>query len=268
MGELHGERILRELSADRFSSSTQIHEVRTVIIASMRKGAFMAIALALCVLPVRAGATDEQHILFIGNSLTAANDLPGMVCRLAAAAGHKAACETVSRGGFSLQDHLADGAAARRIRARRWSVIVLQQGPSAREDSRVDLRRSAQKFAALAGESRIALYAPWPWKSRSQDFPRVSDSYRLASKDVEGLFFAAGDAWLAAWRRDPAIRLYGSDDFHPSAAGTYLAALTIYSGIYGHLPAMFGERTVAERAAGAGLEVSDEQLRTLLAAAR
>ena len=234
----------------------------------MRRHAFLAIALALCVSPARAGSADEQHILFIGNSLTAANDLPRMVCTLAAAAGHKAVCETVARGGFSLEDHLAEGTAARRIRAKRWSVIVLQQGPSAREDSRGELRRAARKFAALAKGSRIALYAPWPWRSRSQDFPRVSDSYRLAAKDVEGLFFAAGDAWLAAWRRESAIRLYGPDDFHPITAGTYLAALVIYSGIYGDVPAMFGERTVAERAAGAGLDVSDEQLRVLLAAAR
>ena len=62
----------------------------------------------------------------------------------------------------------------------------------------------------------------------------MSASYRLAAQDVGGVLLPAGDAWLAAWRLDPSLSLYGPDGFHPSVAGSYLAALTIYGGLTGN----------------------------------
>lgn len=235
----------------------------------MRTAQAIFAASLLCISRVGIAAGDEKHILFIGNSLTAANDLPQIVCRLAAVAGRNATCEAVAPGGYSLDDHLLDGTATRRIRAKRWSIVVLQQGPSARDESRVALRRAAQTLAVEAHKAgaRPALYAPWPWKSRSVDFPRVAESYRLAAGDVDGLLFRAGDTWQTAWRRDPGLPLYGDDDFHPSVTGSYLAALVIYAGIYGDLPASFAERSVAEKAAGNDLKISVAQLRVLLQAA-
>jgi hypothetical protein len=38
----------------------------------------------------------------------------------------------------------------------------------------------------------------------------------------------AGEAWRAAWRRDPELKLYGKDGFHPSILGSYLAALVVF----------------------------------------
>ena len=40
-------------------------------------------------------------------------------------------------------------------------------------------------------------------------------------------------AWREVWRRDPQTALYGSDDFHPSALGSYLAALTVWRALSG-----------------------------------
>ena len=41
------------------------------------------------------------------------------------------------------------------------------------------------------------------------------------------------EAWQIAWRRDARLPLYGPDGFHPSPAGTYLAALVMYQQISG-----------------------------------
>ena len=211
--------------------------------------------------PTAAG--DERHILFIGNSLTAANDLPQMVCRLAAVAGHETRCEALPRGGYSLDDHLLDGAAVRRIRAKRWSIVVLQQGPSAREESRVALRRAAQTLAAEIRKAgaRPALYAPWPWKSRMVDFPRVAESYRLAANEIDGLLFGGGDAWQTAWRRDPSLRLYGDDDFHPSHG--LVSRRTVSTPASMEIFGRFADRSVAERHAGSSKLRSRKQLRVL-----
>ena len=56
-------------------------------------------------------------------------------------------------------------------------------------------------------------------------------SYRNAAIASRSELLPAGDAWRAAWRRDPKLQLYGPDGFHPSRLGTYLAALVIYAGL-------------------------------------
>src|SRR5438309_4049155 len=69
-----------------------------------------------------------EGILFIGNSLTYQNDLPGMVEGLAEAAGQKLPSAQVAFGGYSLADHLQQGDALRAIARGGWRVVVLQQG--------------------------------------------------------------------------------------------------------------------------------------------
>jgi len=179
-----------------------------------------------------------KRVLFIGNSLTYANDLPGMVQALAAAAGEPLHVETVAGADYGLQDHWSAGSARRAVERGGWNVVVLQQGPSALPESRALLIEYARRFAARARQvgARPALYMVWPSAQRSGDFDRVSESYRLAAEDVGGLLFPAGEAWRAAWRSDPGLPLYSADGFHPSAAGTYAAALVIYGGLYGRSP--------------------------------
>jgi hypothetical protein len=240
--------------------------LKIVLLTMRRLVTLLAIVVALNASAQRRRAVDprpverEKRILFIGNSLTYTNDLPALVCRLAVAGGKQAVCESVAEGGYALEDHFADGRALQRLRNEQWSIVVLQQGPSALEESRINLREWTAKFAELirAAGGQPALYAVWPEKARSFDFPRVSQSYRLAAADVGGLFFPAGDAWLAAWRRDPALALYSADDFHPSTIGSYLAALVIYRVIWGELP---------PRSVGSELGLDDARLAMLEAAA-
>ena len=48
----------------------------------------------------------RTRVLFIGNSLTTANDLPGLVAALfVAAGGQTIECRTVAFAGYSLEDH-------------------------------------------------------------------------------------------------------------------------------------------------------------------
>lgn len=178
-------------------------------------------------------------VLFIGNSLTAANDLPQLVERIARAAGVSIDVAAVAKPNFSLEDHWNDGEAARVIASRRWDVVVLQQGPSALPESRVLLIEFARRFNAAirASHARPALYMVWPSSQRSTDFPGVSESYRAAAHAIDGLLAPAGDAWRAAWRRNPKLDLYGPDGFHPSRTGSILAAMTIVRCVSGRLPA-------------------------------
>ena len=108
-------------------------------------------------------------------------------------------------------------------------MVVLQQGPSATE-GRPSLLEYSQLFAneIRAAGGTPAFYMVWPALGRFFDFDGVSDSYTTTAGMVDGLLFPAGEAWRVAWKTDLDIALYGPDAFHPSALGSYLAAVVMY----------------------------------------
>lgn len=181
------------------------------------------------------------RVLFIGNSLTEANDLPGMVRAFASAAGLDWDVQAQLLSGAALEDHWARGVAQQRIQSGHWDAVVLQQGPSSLPDSRANLRQWTGEFDGLvrASGGKSALYMVWPELDRFSYFDRVRDSYALAARDVSGWFLPAGETWRAAWRSEPGLPLYGGDGFHPSVTGSYAAALTIVAGLSGRSPLDF-----------------------------
>jgi hypothetical protein len=231
-----------------------------------RSGLLLTLAMALgsCGSGSPSGVDDPTatlRVLFIGNSLTYANDLPDLVKTLADSAGvEKMYVETIAVPNYSLEDHWNGPDARRVIASGRWRYVVLQQGPSALAESRVLLLDYANRFAGEIRKAgaRPALYMVWPSLSRSGDFDRVSESYRLAAEAVDGALFPAGEVWRAAWRRDPNLTLYSSDGLHPGAAGSYAAALAIFAGIYDRspvgLPARLGSALVVAPAVAALLQ--------------
>lgn len=186
-------------------------------------------------IPNPPGIGAGARVLFIGNSLTEGNDLPGLVRALAGAAGLDWHVEAQLLSGAGLQDHWERGLAQSRIRSGHWDAVVLQQGPSSLPESRANLRQWAAEFDLVvrAAGGRSALYMVWPDRSRFAWFDRVRDSYALAARDLEGWFLPAGEAWRAAWAEAPGLELYGGDGFHPTAAGSWAAALTIVGGLSG-----------------------------------
>src|SRR5688500_12967856 len=80
-----------------------------------------------------------QRVLFIGNSLTESNNLPGLVQAMADSAGLSITVKAVTLGATNLLDHW-NGAEALAEIDRGWDVVVLQQGPTSRAVDRVELR--------------------------------------------------------------------------------------------------------------------------------
>ncbi|MCL4866076.1 MAG: hypothetical protein KJZ47_09305, partial [Gemmatimonadales bacterium] len=78
----------------------------------------------------------------------------------------------------------------------------------------------------------------------------------------------AGEAWQAAWRIDATLPLYDVDGFHPSAQGTYLAALVMLQRFYPTLSPVGLPSRVALGNTKALYLVSDEAAPKLQAAAR
>jgi hypothetical protein len=75
-------------------------------------------------------------ILFVGNSLTATNDLSGMVEAMGRAAGVNVRCAAVAKPNFSLEDHWNDGEARPRSPAATTSTASAGPTPARRRSSK------------------------------------------------------------------------------------------------------------------------------------
>ena len=197
--------------------------------------------LAACLSGTPAGPQaigDGTRILFIGNSLTYVNDVPGILQALAdSAGGEKLAVSSRALANYALIDHWADGVAQREIAQGQWKWVVMQQGWTPAGIYRDTLRLAARNFAPEIAKigAKAAMYQTWPPSNRPADFPGSIESYELAAADIGGVVFPVARAWLATWDRDPGMQLY-SDGLHASVAGSYLAALVMYARIFERTP--------------------------------
>jgi hypothetical protein len=198
------------------------------------------VALSACSLSTTPDVPEGAvKVLFIGNSLTYQNDLPQTIAQLAASAGLPPCyCVSVAYANYALEDHWYGGHAVDALDGEDWDFVVMQQGPSALAESREHLRFWSGVFGEVIDTigAQAVMYGVWPQRSRSFDFPNVTETYRLAASDIGALFAPAGEAWQLAWAQDPTLPLYAGDDFHPSTMGTYLAALVIFQRIYARSP--------------------------------
>jgi len=181
---------------------------------------------------------DGARILFIGNSLTYVNDVPGILQALAdSAGGEKLAVASRTLPNYALIDHWVDGVAQREIAKGGWAWVVMQQGWTPAGIYRDTLRLAARNFAGEIAKigAKGAMYQTWPPSNRPGDFAGSIESYRVAAEDIGGVLFPVASAWLATWERDPTVQLY-SDGLHASMAGSYLAALVMYARIFNRTP--------------------------------
>jgi hypothetical protein len=199
----------------------------------------VGLVAALAVLVCTGGAAAKPsstalRVLFVGNSLTATNDLPAVVARIARLHGRTLEYRTVAFGGYALEDHWAQGDARAALATGKWDVIVMQQGPSALPESQSNLRAWAIRWAdeATRFETRSALLTVWPESYRRGALVDVIASYRRAAEASGATLLPAGDAWRLAWRCAPRLALYGADGFHPSELGTMAAALVVYGRLF------------------------------------
>ena len=93
------------------------------------------LGFAACVLPAGPGTqgipslVGNRRVLFVGNSHTYQNDLPGMLVSLAHASGDTALrAGAVAYPNFALEDHFAQGDAAKALSHSGWEFVVMQQG--------------------------------------------------------------------------------------------------------------------------------------------
>lgn len=175
----------------------------------------------------------QSRVLFVGNSLTYSNDLPTMVAELAAADSIKLIHKSFAFPDYSLEDHWNEGRVEEEIENGHYDFVIMQQGPSALDESRILLIEYVKKFSAVCkkANAKPVVFMVWPSKTRLFDLDRVIKNYTDAAKQTGSIICPAGLAWKNSLKNKPELELYSPDGFHPSLAGSHLSALTIYRAI-------------------------------------
>ena len=193
--------------------------------------------LCLFLAPFAAAQTTSLRVLFLGNSLTAGNDVPAIVAALAQLQGVSFRYDTRAPGGWNLEDHWNAGDGSL-LRQTDYDIVILQQGPSTLPESQINLREWTVVWSAYARQQGAlpALFMVWPTRGQANGFTLVSDSYRNAAAAGQAALFPAGEAWNLALATQSSLALY-SDDLHATPAGSLLAAMVIGRGLFALDPA-------------------------------
>ncbi|MEL6557524.1 MAG: SGNH/GDSL hydrolase family protein [Bacteroidota bacterium] len=172
-------------------------------------------------------APDEQlSILFIGNSLTYANNLPALVKKEAKKRGVKIYTEMVAFANYAIEDHWNDGNVQKLIASKKYQYVILQQGPSSQTPGRNMLIESGKQFSALcaANETKLCYFMVWPALKYYQTFDGVIQNYSDAASINNALLLPVGQYWKRYFDRTKDFSYYSPDRFHPSAKGSRVAA--------------------------------------------
>lgn len=192
-------------------------------------------------------APGTRGVLFIGNSLTFHNDLPGTVAALARAAGGPALdVRAATIPGGTLEGAWDEGRARALVGAARWSAVVLQEqsmrpltDPDAMEHAAVRFAEAARRRGA-----RVVVYGTWPDRREPETGAALEATFRRVARAAHAEVAPAGAAWARALQSDPSLALWAEDGVHPTPAGTYLAACVLFATLTGQSPVGLSARTV------------------------
>jgi hypothetical protein len=190
------------------------------------------------------------NVLFVGNSFTSRNDLPGLVARLAGAAGQRMDWRLVSAGGASLRRHWNAGVAAREIETGGYDRVVLQEQSTLPVKNAKRMHENVRLFDAAikAAGAKTVLYMTWARRHAPATQQAITDAYTAVGAELGADVIPAGVAWQRVLLEPGHPVLHDKDGSHPTVAGSYLAACCALAVLFKTSPA--GLPAPAELVAG------------------
>jgi hypothetical protein len=223
-------------------------------------GIAAAVGLGVFSLQLGGGCPDAgrapvcTRVLFVGNSYTTVNDLPGVFASLARSGGHRVEVGTAAGDGWTLADHAASSATATKLASAKWDMVVLQeqsQIPSVDQFRQTQMYPAARRLiATIRNQGALPVfYLTW---ARQDGWPEnnlpnygsmqaaIDDGYLGIATEQQVTVAPVGYAWSTLLGQATPATLWQADGSHPTPAGTYLAACVFYATIFRESPAGLG----------------------------
>ncbi|HEY3403733.1 MAG TPA: SGNH/GDSL hydrolase family protein [Ohtaekwangia sp.] len=192
----------------------------------MKVSCIYFLSLLLCISNAPFDTEKNIHILFVGNSLTYANNLPLLVEEAAKGRGIKVTTEMLAYPNYALEDHWNDGVLQKKITGKKFQYVIVQQGPSSQADGRTMLLDYGQRIKNLCDKhnTKLVFFMVWPSRANSYTFDGVISNYTEAATKTGALLCPVGKIWKTHFEKTNDYSYYGPDEFHPSTAGSKVAA--------------------------------------------
>ncbi|MBN2516883.1 MAG: SGNH/GDSL hydrolase family protein [Deltaproteobacteria bacterium] len=179
-------------------------------------------------------------VLFIGNSYTYYNDLPGMISQLAASSDEFQQLDTrmIAVGYKTLEWHYGNPETLDAIKQADRDIVVLQEHSMRPVEDRDKMFDYASKLDGEIKSSgaRTVLYLTWARKHIPEMQEGLTDAYLTLAGKLGATVAPVGMAWQKALRTNPDFKLHKRDKSHPDLLGSYLAACVFYATFFRSSP--------------------------------
>lgn len=190
------------------------------------------------------------RVLFIGNSLTFFNDLPGMFAELAQSDGHEVEVDMSAQGGWTWSHHATSTTTLEKIEQQNWDFVVLQEQSvisSIADQCNEHMYPAARLLDGKIreGGADTILFMTWAYRdglprAGHRDFDdmqaQLHVGYMEIADELGAMVAPVGMVWQNGIVQDPQLGLWQTDGLHPSIEGSYLAACVFYAVIYQQSP--------------------------------
>ena len=182
--------------------------------------------------------TVPVKVLFIGNSFTARNDLPGLIAQLAAAHGKIIQHRLISAGGASLRRHWNAGEALKVIQIGHFDYVVLQEQSTLPVKNAERMHESIRLFdqAIKTAGAKMVLYLTWARLHAPESQQPITDAYTSIGRELGATVVPVGVVWQSFLRKHDQPALHDRDQSHPTLAGSYLAACVFFAVLFKENP--------------------------------
>ena len=216
--------------------------------------------------------TDQLRVLFIGNSYTYYNSSPELFKALVLERFPEQNVEThlISQGGMTLEEHWKVEETINTIKSGNWDYVVLQEqsklGMALIIDDDIHFGRTdlffeyARKFDAEIKKSgaKTVFFMTWSERNKPEEQAILTHAYSTIANELDAILAPVGLVWNNV-RTNESINLYDMDGTHPSPAGSYLAATTIYATLFGDNPKGLSGKISGRMLSNTGEASSDNQ---------
>ncbi|HEV3260196.1 MAG TPA: hypothetical protein VG013_25290 [Gemmataceae bacterium] len=201
------------------------------------------------------GGMAPLKVLFVGNSFTARNDLPGLIAQLAATRGKSIQHRLISAGGASLRNHWNAGEALKAIKGGQYDYVVLQEQSTLPIKNARRMHENVRLFdeAINVAGAKTILYMTWARRQAPESQEAITDAYTSIGLELGATVVPVGAVWQSFLRKHNQPALHDRDQSHPTLAGSYLAACVF-------LAVLFKESPFGIDAKVAGLSAKDRGL--------
>jgi len=204
--------------------------------------------------------SEKLRVLIIGNSFTYYNDMNkpnGIFYNIAKAAGYTGvSVTTVYKGAYHLRQFLDENDEyGKQVltylkSSVKWDIVIIQEQSSTPIANPGDFYDGVRDFKKLvdANGGELWLYETWGYKTGHSDLAtygptsdkmemKLRAAYKAIADELGIGVCYAGAAFTASNKANKSIDLYYTDSKHPSVAGSYLIAWTLFGTIFGVDPA-------------------------------